>query len=258
MRGRCALMETREKTNWHDDDSFWQTFESEMFTTEKLEAAPREVEQLVELLGLQPGAKVLDLCCGIGRHSLELARRGYEITGLDRTASYLERARRQAKAEGLSVDFVQGDMRRFCALEEFDAVVNMFTAFGYFEDACDDKRVILNAYASLKRGGKLLIEMIGKEVLARIFRPRDWHERDGRIFLRETEATQDWSWIENRWIMLENGEQKEFSFGHRVYSAVELTSLLKRCGFAEVKVFGDLTGSPYDHQAQRLAAVAVK
>ncbi len=251
-------MKKRERTIWHDDDSFWQTFQFEMFNTEKLEAAPQEVDQLVELLDLQPGARVLDLCCGIGRHSLELARHKFEVTGFDRTASYLEQARTKAESENLEVDFVLGDARKFCALEEFDAVINMYTAFGYFEEPSDDKRVLLKAYASLKRGGKLLIELMSKEVLARIFQPRDWHERDGRIFLRETEVTQDWSWIKNRWILFEDGQQKEFTFGHRVYSAVELTGLLRRCGFADVEVFGNLEGAPYDHEAQRLVTVAVK
>ncbi len=125
MCGRCALMKKRERTIWHEDDSFWQRFQSEMFNTEKLEAAPQEVDQLVELLNLQPGARVLDLCCGIGRHSLELARRGYEVTGFDRTASYLEQARTKAASENLEVDFILGDARKFCALEEFDAVINM-------------------------------------------------------------------------------------------------------------------------------------
>ena len=257
-RQRCALMKTKENTQWYENDLFWETFRSELFSAERLGATPQEVDQLVELLHLQPGAKVLDLCCGIGRHSLELARRGYQTTGFDRTASYLKQARQAAQAAGLTVDLVQGDIRRFCALEEFDAVVNLYTSFGYFEDANDDKRVLLNAYASLKRGGKLLVEMMGKEVLARIFQPRDWHERSGSLFLRETKVTQNWSWAENRWVLFENGERKEFTFGHRIYSAVELTDLLKRCGFAEVKVFGSLAGAPYDHQAQRLVTVAVK
>ena len=258
MCGRCALMKKRERTIWHEDDSFWQRFQSEMFNTEKLEAAPQEVDQLVELLNLQPGARVLDLCCGIGRHSLELARRGYEVTGFDRTASYLEQARSRAETENLGVDFILGDARKFCALEEFDAVINMYTAFGYFEEPSDDRRVLLNAYASLKRGGKLLIELMSKEVLARIFQPRDWHECDGRIFLRETEVTQDWSWIKNRWMLFEDGQQKEFTFGHRVYSAVELMGLLRRCGFKDVDVFGNLEGAPYDQEAQRLVTVAIK
>jgi SAM-dependent methyltransferase len=251
-------METREKTIWYEDDLFWQAFESVLFNTKKLESAAQEVDLVVELLRLEPGDKVLDLCCGIGRHSLELARRGFEVTGLDRTQSYIERARTKAQNENLKVDFVLCDARKFCAIEEFDAVINMYTAFGYFEEPSDDKRVILNVYASLRPGGKLLIETMSKEVLARIFQPRDWHESDGRILLQQSQLSNDWSWIDNRWILLEDGRQKEFCFGHRVYSAVELTGLLKRCGFSEVKVFGELTGAAYDHQAKGLIVVGMK
>lgn len=251
-------MRTQEKTSWYEDDLFWQTFSPEMFTAEKLASAVPEAEQLIGLLSLQPGSKVLDLCCGVGRHSLELARRGYEVTGFDRTADYLEQGRKQAALENLNVNFVQGDMRRFCALDEFDAVINLYTSFGYFEDASDDKRVLLNVLASLKPGGKLLLDTMSREVMARIFQPCDRHEHNGRVFLRETRVTQDWSWIENRWVLLKDGERREFCFGHRLYSAVELKDLLRRCGFTDVKVFGALTGVPYDHQAQRLVVAAAK
>ncbi len=251
-------METKEKTIWYEDDLFWKTFESELFNKKKIESAAQEIDLVVELLQLQAGAKILDLCCGIGRHSLELARRGFEVTGLDRTQSYLERARTKAQDENLEVDLVLCDARRFCALEEFDAVINMYTAFGYFEEPSDDKRVLLNAYASLRPGGKLLIETMSKEVLAKIFQPRQWHESDGRIFLRETEVTQDWSWIDNRWILLENGRQKEFSFSHRLYCAAELKGLFRQCGFRSVEAFGDLTGAAYDHQAKGLVVLGIK
>jgi SAM-dependent methyltransferase len=251
-------METEEKTSWYEDDLFWQTFESVLFNTKKLESAGQEVDRVIELLRLQAGAKVLDLCCGVGRHSLELARRGFEVTGLDRTQSYLERARTEAESENLKVDFVLCDARRFCALEEFDAVINMYTAFGYFDEASDDKRVLLNAYASLRPGGKLLIETMSKEILARIFQPQQWHEYDGRILLQQSQLSDDWSWIKNRWILLEDGRQKEFSFSHRLYCAAELKSLLRRCGFRNVEAFGDLTGAAYDHQAKGLIVLGTK
>jgi 2-polyprenyl-3-methyl-5-hydroxy-6-metoxy-1,4-benzoquinol methylase len=184
-------METRKKTIWYEDDLFWQTFESVLFNAKKLESAAQEIDRVVELLSLQPGDKVLDLCCGIGRHSLELARRGFEVTGLDLTQSYLERARTDAENQNLEVGFVLCDARRFCALEEFDAVINMYTAFGYFEEPSDDKRVLLNVYASLRPGGKLLIETMSKEVLARIFQPRQWHEYDGRNLLQQSQLSDD-------------------------------------------------------------------
>ena len=198
------MLKAKEKT-WYEDDMFWETFGPELFTEEKIEAARQEVDEVAALLGLTTDEKILDLCCGIGRHSLELARRGFEVTGFDRTESYLERASQQAQSEGLDVDFVQGDMRKFCALDEFDAVINMYTAFGYFEDPADDRRVLLNVHASLKSGGKLLIDLMGKEVLTRILKPRDWHETNGGLLLYERDLNADWSWINVRWILVKDG-----------------------------------------------------
>jgi SAM-dependent methyltransferase len=243
---------------WHEDDAFWHTFAPGMFTPEIWEAVPVQVDQMLALLGIEPGARVLDLCCGPGRHSLELARRGYAVTGVDRTAEYLRRARRKARREGLSVEFVKADMREFVRPGAFDAVVNMFTAFGYFRDPEDDARVLRNVRESLRPGGRLLIDVMGKEVLARIWLPRNWEERDGVLFLQERRATDDWSWIENRWIAIRGTDRHETQVSHRVYSAVELKRLLAECGFAEVHTFGDLDGSDYDHKARRLVALATR
>ena len=85
-----------------------------------------------------------------------------------------------------------------------------------------------------------------------------WHEEDGRIFLREHKMRQNWSWADNRWLMLENGKMKEFKFGHRIYSAVEIAGLLKGCGFDSINIYGDLDGADYDQNAKRLVAVARK
>jgi SAM-dependent methyltransferase len=149
-------------------------------------------------------------------------------------------------------------MRQFCQLDDFDCVINMFTAFGYFEDPADDKRVLLNAYSSLRKGGSLIIDVLGKEKLARIFQSRDWHEEDGKLFLQERRICNDWSWVENRWLVIEDGKQQEFKFGHRIYSAVELTGLLRECGFSSVNVYGNFDGADYDEKAERLIAVAKK
>jgi SAM-dependent methyltransferase len=243
---------------WHEQDSFWQTMAPKLFAGRHWEQAPQQVERMIALLRLEPGAAVLDLCCGPGRHALELAHRGFRVTGVDRTASYLEQARIQAEREGLSLELVQEDMRAFCRPEAFDAAINVYTSFGYFKDPSDDRRVLVNLHRSLKQEGILLIDTMGKEVLARIFRERDWHEQDGVIYLEEREVQPGWGWIENRWIMLKDGERKDFTLGHRLYSAAELAALLADVGFASVDVYGDLEGAPYDHQAKRLIAVARK
>ena len=243
---------------WHEDDAFWATFASSMFTPERWEAVAEEVDQLLALAKTEPGARVLDLCCGPGRHSLELARRGYLVTGVDRTVAYVEQARGKAEADGLSAEFVQEDMRRFCRPGEFDAALNLFTAFGYFEDQDEDRLVLANLHRSLKPGGTLVMDLMGKERLARIFRERDWHEVDGALMLTERRICQNWSWIENRWILITDEGRKEFTVSHRLYSASELDALLVECGFSSVSIYGDLSGAPYDHEAKRLVAVARK
>jgi len=245
-------------TIWYEDDDFWKTLAPRLFGRERWENTPAEVEKTISLLEINPGAQVLDLCCGPGRHSLELARRGFQVTGVDRTSGYLEDARKSAAAEKLNVEFLQEDMRSFCRPGSFDAVLNLFTSFGYFEDLEDDERVLNNIYSSLKAGGRLIMEMIGKEVLARTFCERVWSEEDGEILLEERKLSSGWNWIQSRWILIKDGDRKEFTISNRLYSAVELSGLLTEAGFTSVKVFGNLNGAPYDHMAERLVAVAVK
>jgi SAM-dependent methyltransferase len=228
-----------------------------MFTERAWENAPREVEQALELLGVGEGAEVLDLCCGPGRHSLELARRGYRVTAVDRTAEYLEMLAEATEAEGLAIEVVHEDMRRFRREGAFDAVVNLFTSFGYFEDQDDDRAVAANMRASLRPGGRLLMELMSKEILARIFDPRRWQWLDeDTIKLEETEVTRNWTWVRTRWILLRGSERTERVVEHRIYSAAELMALLEQAGFGEFEVFGGLEGAPYDHEAKRLVVLA--
>jgi SAM-dependent methyltransferase len=243
---------------WYEDDAFWETWAPFMFSRERLESAPEEVSNLISLLEIDPGASVLDLCCGPGRHSLELARRGFSVVGVDRTRTYLDKAQRQAESEGLKLEFVQKDMRDFSRSDAFDVAVNLFTSFGFFENKEDDELVMKNVYRSLKKNGKLVIDLMGKEIIARIFRERDWQQIDGGIMLEERKVSNDWSWMEVRWILLRDGKMKEFRFSHRPYSAVELRALLEICGFDVTGVYGDLAGAPYDHKAKRLVVLARK
>ena len=133
-----------EMVVWHEDDEFWEKTASKIFGKEEWEKAAVEVENIVSLLELAPKAHVLDLCCGPGRHSLELARLGFHVTGVDRTVKYLEVAKKKAREESLVVEFLQGDMRTFLREEAFDAVLSLYTSFSYFEDPEEDKKVLID------------------------------------------------------------------------------------------------------------------
>ena len=177
---------------------------------------------------------------------------------MDRTRYHLDTARAAAEAEGLEVDFVQADAREFARPEGFDLGVNLFTSFGYFEDPAEDRQVARNLHDCLRPGGQLVMEMMGKEVLARIFQPRGWEEENGVLLLQERQVTQDWGWIENRWIAICDGRTREYRVNHRVYSAVELKHLLHDVGFVSARAYGSLAGELYDHTARRLVVVATR
>ena len=102
------------------------------------------------------------------------------------------------------------------------------------------------------------MEMMGKEVLARSFQERVWHEEDGVLMLQECKVSRGWNWVEHRWIVVKDSDRRELRFSHRLYSAAELRALLTGCGFSRTEVCGDIEGGPYDHTAKRLVVVAHK
>ncbi len=245
---------------WHDDDQFWETWAPYLFSNERVRNATWETDYIVGLLEIPNGARVLDLCCGTGRHSIELARRGYSVTGVDRTHAYLERARTQAIAEGLKIEFVNCDVRSLNLSMSFDAAINMFTSFGYFDSEDDDLKVLRNVYAALRKSGCILIETEGKEVMARDFREREWwwHE-DGSIGLQERKVSRMWDRMETRWILIRDRRIIwEGTVSSRIYSAVEFRRLIEMAGFSQVNIYGGLDGAPYDQYARGMIVVAVK
>ncbi len=249
-------MEKQEPV-WELPDAAWEAIVGPfMSRPASLELAIDEVDGILSLTKIAPTARVLDLCCGVGRHALELSRRGFSVTGVDKTATFLEQARRQAQEEGLVVELVQEDMRAFQRPNFFNLALNLNTSFGYYEDPGDDLQVLRNVHAALQPGGSLVLETIGKEVLARIFQARDWQEGEGFFFLQERRPSEDWGRMNVRWIKITSGHTEEWSFTHRLFAATELVSLVCEAGFQSVKTYGDLQGNPYDNTARRLVVVA--
>jgi len=248
------------KTNyaWYENEAFWKNFEPVLFHKKRIEDATHEVDYIIRLLNLEKNLKILDLACGPGRHALEFARRKHTVTGVDRTLYYLEKARQLAAKENLQIEFLQSDMRNFVRDEAYDLVLNLFSSFGYFEHPADDKKVLQNIHKSLKQGGYVLFDIMGKEILARIFQEKGWQEIDGHLWLEDRQIKDNWGYIENRWILIKNNKRFEHHFRLRLYSADEFTTLLSESGFSKVTVYGSLKGTDYDHKAERLIISARK
>ena len=246
---------TRRRKEWFDDDEFWQDVSPFLFPEERFAQAAADVQGALTLAA-PTGTAVLDMCCGPGRCAVPLAVQGYQVTGVDRTKYFLDKAKARARSAGVSLDLVQSDMRDFVRPDTFDLAVSLFTSFGYFEDHDDDARVLDNLRASLRPGGALVIDVFGKESLARAFQQTtSTRLSNGSILVERHEIFDDWTRVRNDWIVIRKGRAKNFSFHHTIYSGRELRLLLETAGFTGVRLYGSLGGAPYGPDASRLVAV---
>jgi len=256
-------------TEWFIDSNFWEQYAPIMFDDAHWSEVPAVADGITRLANfdfygetsknqITSNPKVLDLCCGFGRISAELARRGFSVTGVDITESYLKTAKEDADHEKLTIEYIKADAREFVRPDFFDLAVNLYISFGYFERREDDLLLARNVYKSLKKGGSFIIETLGKEIAVRDFVETEWFERAGFTVLTQYEALDSWTFLKNRWILIKDGKRLEKVFTQRLYSASELKALLLEAGFSKAEIFGDWDESPYDRRAAKLIAVGRK
>jgi SAM-dependent methyltransferase len=245
--------------HWFEDESFWRELYPAMFPEARHEKARQEVEQVLALAGLadSTGLSILDLCCGPGRHAIELAA-AHRVTCVDRTPFLLDKARELAAQRGVKAEFVQADMAEFKREGAFDLAINLFTSFGYYPTREEDARVLRNLHASLKPGGALVMDVVSKERVARGFRAAHADEGDGWVLFQRCRVTDDWGRLENAWTLLRGDTARTWRFSHNIYSGHELKAALHQAGFKHVQLYGSLDAAPYDYNAARLVAVARK
>lgn len=244
--------------DWYEDDAFWIDSYPFMFPPESFETARGQVDRIVELTGLREGS-VLDLACGPGRHAVPCAKRGFNVTAVDRTPFLLEEARRYAEREGARVDFLEQDMRAPVPGGPFDLAVCLFTSFGLFDDDRDNREVLSNAHRSLRPGGAFVVDVLGKELVAQRYTPTSSRALDdGRVLVQHREIIEGWSRVQTEWMIVDGERARSLRFRCWLYSGRELRLLLQDAGFEEVALYGDLEGTPYGPDARRLVAVGVR
>ena len=245
------------KKHWTDD--FFEAEFGRVIATRSTEMTQKEVDFIVKKTGLSPGASVLDACCGYGRHSIELARRGYKVVGIDRFESYLNEARKRAASEDVELEFVSMDVREHSFERKFDLVINMWTSFGLFDQETNAS-IVQKFRDCLVDGGKLFIELINRDWIVKNYQQRGWWPGDeDLIVIEERSFDISKSVVSSVWRFLEGGElQKETPMELRVYSCHEMFALLRSCGFCDVAAFGDLEGGPVTFDSRMMQLVATR
>src|SRR5580698_558959 len=222
--------------------------------------APVDVETIWRLLGLAPGMDVLDLPCGYGRIANLLGQRGCHVTAVDSSESFLSVARQNARQLGVPVEYGRADMRSLPWMRTFDAVVNWFTSFGYFDD--DDNRAFLRqVFTVLRPGGALIVDLSNQHACSsselRQGTAEHVFERGGdRMIIRST-CDPSTRRVSMHWAITRDGQKRERHMSLRVFTFAELRDWMLAEGFREVQGYGP-GGSTLEADSPRLVIVARK
>ena len=219
----------------------------------------QEIDGVEKILHLKAGSRILDLACGAGRHSIELAKRGMAVVGYDLSEPLLKVARAAARKASTRVAFVRGDMRELPYHGEFDAVVNLFTSFGYFDHPEEDRKVLAQVSRALKPRGKFLMERFNRESLATVLPSQSWQVRDDRsVVLYDDTFDILRGRYETRQIVIDRAGTREHHASVRAYTFTELKEMFDSAGLYVHRVLGGLDLSPYTARSRRIVLYAVK
>lgn len=228
------------------------------------EQTEQQVDFLIQTMELTGNERILDLACGFGRHSLEFARRGFYVTGIDITTAYVEDAIRQASVESLPAKFLNMDIRDIPFTEEFDVVLNLADgAIGYLEEDVENEKIFDIIAKSLRPGGKHILDVMSADYADSHFPCNSWDMGEQGLTLSRFE------WDQQTKILLYG--QQDFPYGEvlhipkfdqgdpiRLYHKEELRKLLDNRGLSVVQAFSDYTGAVWSENSPQMLLYSQK
>ncbi len=241
----------------------------QVFLEERLARTEEEVRGLLNLFreyGVKPGSRVLDLNCGIGRHSLYLAKEGYRVTGIDISPRYIARAKELAAEHRVHgrTEFLVFDARRVedLAPRRFDVVINMFTSLGYYDEATDES-ILRQCLALTEDGGLFVLETGFRDWIVRHFERTGAARVGNLLVVEERRLNLETSRMENVWTFFEKTPEgysfkAEVPLNHRIYSLHELIALFQRAGWRYRGAYSSFELKEPSIDSPRLIVVAQK
>jgi SAM-dependent methyltransferase len=221
------------------------------------EVTRMQVDFLIGQLNLERPMKILDLACGHGRHANQLAKLGHQVTGIDLMPGFLKIANQDARKNGVKVIYLKGDMRHLTFQNEFDRVILMFTAFGYFSDE-ENYLVLQNVARALKPGGLFCFDTHNRDMILKGMIPYAVVEKGKDLLIDRHEFNSVSGRLINRRIIIRNGRRKDTPFFVRFYSYTEIARLLKKAGIPIKAVYSDWQARPFTSESRRMIIIAEK
>jgi SAM-dependent methyltransferase len=218
------------------------------------------INLIQRVLPLKKCDKVLDVCCGAGRYSIELARRGFEVTGFDLSKFLISEAKKNFKnlpEKYIKAKFLNKDMRKFDFKHSFDLAANLFTSFGYFSDDEENLLVIKNVSASLKKNGYFVFDFLNGNYLRKNIVPYDKKMFLGKEFTSKRTIEGDFVRKE---ITVKSGSKKiNYEEVLKLYEIETLKKIFMKNSLKVIYSFGDYYGNKYSKEkSQRLILIAQK
>jgi len=204
-----------------------------------------EAEFLIRSMGLAPGERLLDVPCGTGRHARAFARAGLEVMGVDISPKLIRMAKEKRIAR---TNYAVGNMLDLSKYRgKFDAVVNLFTSFGYFRNERDNERALKEMVGALRPGGRFALHLIDRDWLLKVFMSESTNERDGVRTVETRSYDPKTKRIESRTVArdLKTGRNRKYFHETRLYSKPEIFRILRAAGLKRIVVYGDTEGSLY-------------
>ncbi len=225
------------------------------------ERTRQEVSGIERLLRLHRGQRILDVPCGYGRHSIGLAKRGYDVVGVDLNRTHLAAAKAADNRVHAKVRWIKGDMRHLPFRGEFDAVLNMFFSFGFFTNEKDNVETLRGFYRALKKGGKLLMHTdvnIPRILNGEYKLTEERHLRSKRSLHIHEHFDRRTKRLVGFWEIHDERTIERRNYSVRVYTREEFTKLCRRVGFQQVTAYGEWDGRPYTARSEDMMIVATK
>jgi SAM-dependent methyltransferase len=214
----------------------------------------RQVQQVLRLCPVLPGSSVLDVGCGTGRHSIEFARLGFRVTGVDMNADYIAICRERTAQMGLKADFHVADSRAMELSVRADLAISLWSSFGYYGES-GDLQVLRRVAEHTVRGGHFVLDVENRDYIVKYFVPEEWHESEQGLVLEKRRLDAICGTVSTRRIVSSGGERREYHRVLRMYTVGELTAMLETAELKPQRWYGDYDGSRFGPESKRMIAI---